>query len=288
MRLKHEESSIGEIIALLNSSFSKWSDTPYLDSQVLLGHIMDKNRAWILAHPDALLTANQKLDLEKAVSRLEAGEPLPYVLGHWEFFGLDFKINAETLIPRPETELMVEEAIKWLRVHPKSRLAADIGTGSGCVAVSLASHFPDLQITATDISNSAIEIAISNAKIHHVAEQIKFMHVDLLPEDSPTFNLILANLPYIPTPLLRSLDVFGKEPALALDGGPDGLRLIRRLLSQAGDHLSSEGLMLLEIEAAQGQMALDLAQEFYPLTSIEVLPDLAGNDRLLRIETIHE
>ncbi len=156
--------AIGEIIAKLRPLFANWSETPALDAQVLLAHLSGKNRAWLLAHPEATLSQGQQAALTVAVARLQSGEPLPYILGHWEFYGLDFTINADTLIPRPETELLVEQALAWLRARPGLRTAADIGTGSGCIAVSLAAHIPDLQITATDISTAALKIAQGNAK----------------------------------------------------------------------------------------------------------------------------
>ena len=289
-RLEIGEPPVGEIISNLKSLCSNWSETPSLDAQVLLAHITGKNRAWLLAHPEAALTPAQQNALGSAVSRLKAGEPLPYVLDHWEFYGLNFTINAHTLIPRPETELMVEQALEWLQAHPGRRCAADIGTGSGCVAVSLAVNIPDLQITATDISPAALEVARSNAQKHQVAARIKYVQADLLDIRLPpsTFRLIAANLPYIPTKTLEGLDVFGREPTLALDGGPDGFDIIRRLLPQAVQNLSSNGLLLLEIENTQGEAALNLAREFFPEAQIDLLPDLAGHDRLIRIETFAE
>jgi release factor glutamine methyltransferase len=247
---------------------------------------MGKNRAWLLAHPETELTSVQRNELEAATTRLEAGEPLPYVLGYWEFYGLNLTINAHTLIPRPETELLVEQAIEWLRTHPGQRRAADVGTGSGCIAISLATNVPDLHITATDISPKALEIAQINAQSHAVSDQIDFLQADLLHTPRSTFHVICANLPYIPTKTLEELEVFGREPTLALDGGPDGLSLIRRLLPQAVQRLPSDGLLLLEIENTQGQAAVRLAYDFFPKAQIDLLPDLAGHDRLIRIETL--
>jgi release factor glutamine methyltransferase len=180
---------------------------------------------------------------------------------------------------------MVEQARSWLESHPGLRKAADVGTGSGCVAVALAHNTPDLQITATDISTQAVEVAKSNAEKHQVAERIQFVQADLLPVTSPsTYHLICANLPYIPTKTLERLDVFGKEPTLALDGGPDGLDLVRKLLPTARQTMTLESLLLLEIEHTQGKTALHLAEEYFPEAQITLLTDLAGHDRLLRIE----
>jgi release factor glutamine methyltransferase len=252
---------------------------------VLLSHICNKERAWVLAHPENILTAQQQGGLNTAVSRLESGEPLPYILGHWPFCGLDFTINKETLIPRPETELVIEEALQWLNAHPGQRSAVDIGTGSGCIAISLAAHIPDLRVIGTDISLAALEVASINAEKHRVTARLKFVHADLLPENLSTCDLICGNLPYIPTKTLEGLEVFGREPTLALDGGPDGLSLICRLLPQAAKILTPERLVLLEIEATQGKDVLNLAGEFFPKAQIELLNDLAGHDRVIRIET---
>jgi release factor glutamine methyltransferase len=211
------------------------------------------------------------------------------VIGHWEFFGLDFSLNKNTLIPRPETELMVEQALEWLQAHPQRRSAADIGTGSGCIAIALAVHIGNLRITATDKSRNALAVARSNAQKHKVASRVNFKHADLLPEDLPTYDLICANLPYIPTDTLEGLEVFGREPTLALDGGPDGLELVRRLLQQAAKSLAAGGLLLFEIDNTQGEAGVHLAREAFPGAKIDLLPDLAGHDRLIRIETLtHE
>jgi release factor glutamine methyltransferase len=262
------------------------SDTPFLDSQVLLAHILGKPRAWVLAHPEAVLSPVQQQSLDQAVTRLEAGEPLPYVLGHWEFFGLDFQVTSDVLIPRPETETLVEQALDWLRSHPSARAAIDVGTGSGCIAVSLATQIPDLHLWATDLSSAALEIARQNAQKHGVTGRIDFVQADLLDllnVELSTYNLITANLPYIPTETLHELTVFQHEPTLALDGGPDGLSLVRRLLSQAPDHLASNGLLLLEIEYRQGPAALALAEAAFPQAKVDVLQDLSGHDRIIRI-----
>jgi release factor glutamine methyltransferase len=278
---------------------SSTSDTPSLDGQVLLAHILNKPRSWILAHPEAALTPVQQQDLEQAVSRLQAGEPLPYVLGHWEFFGLEFQVTPDVLIPRPETELLVEQALDWLRRHPSARNAIDVGTGSGCIAISLATHIPDLHLLATDLSFSALQIARRNAQKHSVIDRIDFVQADLLNwlnverstfsvvlnrnVSPPTFDLIVANLPYIPAETLLTLAVYGKEPTIALDGGQDGLDLVRRLLSQSPARLATGGLLLLEIEHRQGPPALALAQDAFLQAKVDVLKDLNGYDRILRV-----
>jgi release factor glutamine methyltransferase len=261
-------------------------DTPKLDAQVLLAHTLGQSRTWLLAHPEAGLSAPQLASVEEAVSRLEAGAPLPYVLGHWEFFGLEFNVTPSVLIPRPETELLVEKAIAWLKASPERRNVADVGTGSGVIAVTIATHIPDAHVLATDISSAALEVARSNAEKFNVQERIEFVECDLLPAlniERSTFNAIFANLPYIPTETLSGLSIFETEPTLALDGGADGLDLIRRLLALAPEWLAPGGCILLEIEASQGSQALSLASNLFPETRIHLHQDLTGRDRLLEI-----
>lgn len=264
------------------------SDSPALDAQVLLAHITGKPRAWILAHPEIALDPKQDDALKGALARLENNVPLPYVLGHWEFFGLDFIVTPDVLIPRPETEMLVEYAIKWL--HDKSKASVlDVGTGCGCIPICLAKHARDLSLLAVDLSSSALNIARQNAAKHGVAEQIEFIQNDLLanlqPSNFQTFNLICANLPYIPTETLQGLGVYGREPELALDGGADGLDLIHRLLADAPRWLAPQGLILLEIDSSHGKAALGLAKNAFPQAGVSLHQDLAGLDRLIKIQT---
>lgn len=269
------------------------TDSPELDAQVLLAHLMEKPRTWLAAHPDSPLSPPQLAAVEEAVSKLTAGTPLPYILGHWEFFHLDFEITPDVLIPRPETELLVEQAILWLQSRPvtstSSLRAADIGTGSGCIAVSLAHHIPDLRVLATDLSLPALEVAHRNALRHRVANRVDFVECDLLPPHPtplPTeshFDVICANLPYIPTETLEHLPIFGREPTLALNGGSDGLDPIRHLLKIAPEWLAPKGLILLEIEAGQGVAAVSLAYDSFDNATINLRRDLAGNERMVAI-----
>ena len=265
------------------------SETPSLDAQVLLAHLLDQPRAWLMAHPEHELAARLVRQLETTLDQLEAGEPLPYVLGHWEFYGLDLQVTPDVLIPRPETELLVEHAVRWLQAHPGRRCAADVGTGSGCIAVALAAAVPDLQVLATDISRKALRIARHNARRHGVTKRVRVAQYDLLPAPPPPserLDLICANLPYIPTETLHELEVYGREPELALDGGADGLQLIRRLLELLPGWLAPGGLALLEIEASQGMMALSLAVDTFSEARVRLHQDLAGRDRLVTIETL--
>jgi release factor glutamine methyltransferase len=243
-----------------------------------------------MAHPELTLTPKQQRQLDDSLARFENGEPFPYILGHWEFFGLDIDVTPDVLIPRPETELLVEKAIAWLQESPVRRTVADIGTGSGAIAVSIAINVPDTHTLATDISDAALEVARKNARKFKVADRIDFAQCDILPplpDPFPTeshFDLICANLPYIPTDTLQGLPIYNREPTLALDGGTDGLDLFRRLMEIAPDWLAPNGLILLETEATRGVPALNLAYDMFSQAEIHLHQDFTGRDRLLEIQ----
>ena len=265
------------------------SDTPALDASVLLAHIIDRPRTWVMAHPEAELTSEQQNHLNDSLKRLERGESFPYVLGHWEFFGMELDITPDVLIPRPETEMLVERAIAWLQESPVRRTLADVGTGSGAIAIAIAVNVPDAVILATDLSDQVLKIAKKNAQKLGVDQRIEFVQCDLLPPRPDLFtteqhlDLICANLPYIPTDTLHALPIYGREPTLALDGGDDGLKLIRRLLTVGPEWLAPNGMMLLEIESTRGVQALNLACDLFSEATIHLHQDLAGQDRLLEI-----
>ncbi|MBE9473286.1 MAG: peptide chain release factor N(5)-glutamine methyltransferase [Chloroflexi bacterium] len=262
----------------------KVSDTPTLDAQTILAHCLGKSRTWLLTHPEESLTNSAFSSLQQEINALEKGIPLPYVLGHWEFYGLDFTVTPDTLIPRPETELLVDKALDWLNLQPEPCMAADIGTGSGCIAVALAKHNPDVSVIATDISYPALKIGRANTIQHNVDHQVNFLQTDLFPPIADRFDLVCANLPYIPTQTLQNLEVSGREPDMALDGGPNGLDLISSLLEEAPGHIAPRGILLIEVESSQGAKAQYLAQRAFPSAEIEVLSDLSGKDRLVMIQ----
>ncbi len=275
--------TVGSALADLISRLEKNTDTSGLDAQVLLARVLDRPRSWVMAHPEASLDCEHVSALKDLVIRLQSGNPLPYVLGRWEFFGLEFEVTPEVLIPRPETELLVERAIAWLQAHPDRRHAADIGTGSGCIGIALAANILDLQVMASDISPDAVKMARNNALKHGVDPRMEFLCCDLFPPEAE-FDLIVANLPYIPTKTLRKLPIYGREPTLALDGGTDGLDLIRRFLTAAPDRLVPGGLLLMEIEASEGPLAVSLACDTFAEAEIHLHKDLAGRDRILEVQ----
>ncbi len=288
---------VATLDGLLDSTISRlapYTDTPELDAQVLLSHVFGKPRTWLLAHPGLSLDEHHTGILEGLIQRLEGGEPLPYILGHWEFFGLDFDLTSDVLIPRPETELLVERAVVWLQTYPERSHIADVGTGSGCIAIAVAVHAPQTHIIATDLSDAALNVARQNAGKFNVDRQIDFVRCNLLPaHDEPVpleskFDLICANLPYIPSETLRHLPVFGREPTLALDGGPDGLDPLRNLLRIATEWLRPNGKLLLEIESSHGPAAAAIAYDAFNNAEIHLHHDLSGRDRLLEIQVLDE
>lgn len=267
----------------LRKRLSPLSETPYLDAQVLLSEIINRPRSWILAHPEYELTKDENDSLQHALARLKEGQPLPYVLGKQEFYRLTFTITPDVLIPRPETELLVDYALRWLENHPSRRLCADIGTGAGCIGISIAHAITDVQMIANDLSYPALQLAQKNAHQHAVQRRMALFQGDLLQALGVSFDLIAANLPYIPRDRLPSLAVYGREPSLALDGGARGLRIISRLLATAPHHLAKGGLMLCEIDETHGDQARILANKNFPQADIKVEKDLSGLDRLLII-----
>jgi len=260
------------------------TEFPYIESQVLLAFALNRSREWIVAHPEVLLTQEQETQLEKNVQRLLKGDPLPYITGIQAFYGLDFVVTPDVLIPRPETELLVEEAVNWLQSHPNRRSALDMGTGSGAIAVALADQVADLKITAADISLAALDVARKNAEKFGVEDRVSLIQSDLWQAIDSRFDLIAANLPYIPSAKLKTLPVSLHEPALALDGGPDGLQVLRTFLAHTSEHILPGGLVLLEIEAGQGQTAMELVQNQWGDGMVRLITDYSNQPRLITIQ----
>ncbi len=288
-RLGSRESTVGFLLRQLTARFARAGiDTPALDAQVILAHVLRVNRAWLLAHPEAEVPGGLGRTVEGWARMREERRPLAYILKRREFYGLDFVVDERVLMPRPETEMLVDRALDviggWHEAHGIWPRVADIGTGSGAIAVTVAAALPDLlTLTAVDISLDALAVAELNAARVDGAYHIDFRHGDLLlPLDAPV-DVVLANLPYIPQGDLATLQPEVQcEPRLALDGGPDGLDLFRRLFAQAPGRVSSEAVFLLEVGAGQGAAVAVLAQALRP-SQVTVTPDLAGHDRLVEI-----
>lgn len=260
------------------------TDSSELDVTVLAAHLLGRSRAWVLSHGDYELTAEQLQSLTENIALYREGVPLPYLLGEWEFFGKKFIVTEATLIPRPETELMVEEVLAWLESHPQAEAALDIGTGTGCVAISIALACERVRVVASDLSLPALAVAKRNVAKYNLQERIALICASLLPPLARRFDVLCANLPYIPSQRLRALPIYGKEPTLALDGGSDGLDLYRGLLPALAAVVREDGLIACEIDSSQSLAMLAMAHRVFPQAEVSVIKDLSGQDRLLRVK----
>jgi release factor glutamine methyltransferase len=270
-------------------------DSPQLDSAVLMMHVLGVNKAWLYAHPYRRLSEAEISQYEALVRRRICHEPIAYLVGRKAFYGLDLIVARGVLIPRPETELLVERVLdhlRYLALQGRSALVADIGAGSGAIAVALAVHAADVQVFAVDISAEALAVADQNIRRHGVGHQVQLLAGNLTDPLPAAVDVIVANLPYVATPQLATLPptVRDYEPIAALDGGPDGLRVFRAFfngLAAAGVHskLRPGGRIYLEIGADQGQAVKTLAGLALPGAEIAILPDYAGLDRMVVVAT---
>jgi release factor glutamine methyltransferase len=273
------------------------SETPRLDAELLLAHAVGIGRTAIVAHSDAPVGADAARAYRAAVERRAAGEPVAYIRGIKEFHGLAFFVDSRVLIPRPETERLVELAVAEVMGRLGARGAmyealriVDVGTGSGAVAVALAAALRRLnaldavEILATDISDDALDVAKANAVAHAVADRLSFALTDLLPLDATEYELVLANLPYVRADAMPSLPAPTTfEPPLALDGGAAGLAVIARLIERLPSVLALGGVALLEIGADQGDAIVSLVDERLSGWTCSVETDLAGLPRVARV-----
>jgi len=271
------------------SALAPITDTPRLEAEVLLAEVLGVSRTALLAHPEQRVTTSARARYESLVRRRAAACPLPYLLGRAEFYGLDFEVSPAVLIPRPETETLVE-----LALARRPRRVLDVGTGCGCIAVTLAVHLPAARVYATDISLPALEVAHRNAQRHGVGARVRCVAGDLLTmlarapalAGAQCLDLVVANPPYVADAEWESLprSVREYEPSVALAGGADGLAVVRRLLAQAPGVLRPGGVLLVELGASHAEAALGLAHAALPLASISLYRDLAGRQRVLEVQ----
>ncbi|MHB8574466.1 MAG: peptide chain release factor N(5)-glutamine methyltransferase [Dehalococcoidia bacterium] len=258
-----------------------------LEAEVLLRHVLGRDRTYFYLHLPDQLEGAQDQAFRELLAQRAAHRPLAYITGRREFYGLDFSVQPGVLIPRPETELVVERclAIARERIDQGRRVRfVDVGTGSGAIAIAFAKHLPTAEVIATDISPEALVIAGYNAKRLRVAGRVRFMQGDLLKPVTGTIDLIAANLPYVPTHVVLTLapEVRDHEPRAALDGGSDGLQQVRRLLAQLVTRLATGGTAVLEIGHDQGAAVRRAALELCGVAA-EIAKDQAGNDRVATV-----
>jgi release factor glutamine methyltransferase len=293
--------TIGDLLASGTTRLrASGSESARLDAELLLGWAIGAERTSVLAHPETHVGADAAAAYEAGIVRREAGEPVAYIRGLKEFHGLALAVDRRALIPRPETELLVSEAereVAW-RLTSEPRPAGtpqlrvvDVGTGSGAIAIALATllrrrrMLPEVSILAVDCSPDALDLARENAVVHALADAIVFAEADLLPAAEAPFDLILANLPYIPSSEVDRLPVAASfEPRLALDGGPDGQAVVRRLLETLPSALAPGGVALLEIGFDQGPAFGKAVAALPGGWSSRIQPDLSGEPRLAYVE----
>jgi len=258
---------------------------PRLEASLLLGHVLQRDRAYLIAHNEQELRPDQLVVIRSFVDRRANGEPLQYLTNHQEFFKLDFEVTPDVLIPRPETESLVEAALDVL--PPNSKLQfADLGTGSGCVAISILHERVNVSATAIDTSDRALDVARRNAERHGVTNRLQLVRSDLFTEvpAGGLFDLIVSNPPYVSDVEMKTLQPEVKwEPAAALAGGPDGLTIIRRLLNEGGAHLKTAGHLIFEIGLGQGERIQGLMDKGV-WRLVEVRRDLAGIPRTVALQ----
>ena len=262
-----------------------------LEAEVVVMNVLRMPRQEIFAQQEREITSQQEKDISAILDRRRQREPLAYIFGYKEFYGINLAVTPDVLIPRPETESMVEHALfmALMGMETPQLVIADVGTGTGAIAINLAIHLPAAHVYAIDNSEPALRAAAYNVLSHNVADRITLCYGDLLDaldeedgqSESPTMlDLIVANLPYIPSQRISTLQPeVQKEPRAALDGGEDGMEVIRRLFSQAGKHLKDTGVILLELDPDQVPAAQELAERYFPEAETAVEKDLAQMDR---------
>jgi len=266
-------------------------DVP-LECELLVRHALGINRVQLYTDLSYELSFKQEEIFWQIAKRRVNHEPTAYITGHSEFYGLDFHIDPRVLIPRSESELLVDQALEFAGKHSIKKqhpyLIAEVGTGSGAIAISIALHLPQAKIYASDISAPALEVAAINCQRHTVTSQIELLLGDMLEPFPEPVDLIVANLPYIKDSEIKKLspEIQMFEPMLALTGGKDGLNKVRQLLDQAIGKLKSGGSMLLELGEEQAPEAMSSVKHYLPGASVELVPDLLGIDRVLKISSI--
>jgi len=268
-------------------------DDASVEAELLLGHVLGISKTRLFTEPERSLTSTETERLRDLVRRRLDGEPAAYILGHCEFYGIDLNVDSRTLIPRPETELLVEEAIELARRMSRQErrtIIADIGTGCGAIAISLALALPRARIYATDISPSALKVAEANCRRHGVNGRVELLQGNLLEPLPQGVDVIVANLPYVKDCEVADLrpEIRDHEPTIAWAGGRDGLDKIREMLEQMRAKRSAypgEGpaYLLLEIGQGQGEMVTSLVNDCFPGASIGLISDPGGVERVVKV-----
>lgn len=283
--------TIKEVLAYATQQLQKNSSTAALDAEILLAHVLKKDRAFLFANPEKKISRYQYRQYQKLINRRKKAEPVAYIRHTKEFFGFNFYVDHRVLIPRPETETLVEFVLETLIKQKKAEKLriCDVGTGSGCIAIVLAKKLPAAKIYATDISKKALQVAKINAKKHKVQNQINFFCGDLLKPipKNIKFDVIVANLPYLTIDQLKvtEKEIQLYEPKIALLAGREELTLYERLLQQIPNYIKKNGLVFLEIDPKfKDKFLKKIISEFKIVKkSITIKKDLANQDRVIRL-----
>ena len=254
---------------------------PYLDAELILSKVLNKKREEVLLNTNNKLKNRDILKFENYLQRRFLKEPMAYILGYKYFWKYKFLANKSVLIPRPDTELIIEESLNYIR-NDKSKKILDIGTGSGCIIVSLIKERPKCVATAIDISKKAIIVAKTNAKLHHLENKINFINIDIDKYKSYNYDLIISNPPYINSIELNRLDddIKSHEPKLALSGGSDGFREIEKVITKSKELLRINGKLIMEIGHKQRNQSLKILKNFGFYIN-KISKDLSGKDRCI-------
>jgi release factor glutamine methyltransferase len=266
---------------------SKKVDSPRLSAELLLSDVMAMKRIELYMHFDKPVEQAKLDTLRGLVKRAGESEPIGYLVGRTEFYSIEMAVCKDCLIPRPETETLVERAIEFLRTRTGSQYVLDLCTGCGCIAITIAKNYPDVKVIATDISDAALSVAAQNVEKHKLSEKITLLSGDLFEPiirqlDAPAFDLIVSNPPYVSEPEFEKLDknVKDYEPHLALRGGFDGLAVYRRIADQVNNFLKPDAALMMEIGYAQGTAIRHKLEQTGLFASIAIERDLSNNDRI--------
>ena len=289
---QYKPDTVQGILARAILQLARGSESPRMDAQILLAHALGRDKTWLISQAQTFVSKAQTEKFWALVEKRVSGMPVAYVIGVWGFYGREFEVTTDVLVPRPETEHLVDRALEYLNGRVKKNAVTkqlfgvlDVGVGSGAIACSIAAEFAYSVVEGTDINEKAVKLAERNARRFNVLSRCKFHVGDLAsPVAGKKYDCIVANLPYIPSDEMPAApDPVGFEPHAALDGGPDGLREYRRLLPQLPDLLKGDSLVLLEAAPRTIDALRDLAAEQFPRSRVSVVKDYADLDRFVEI-----
>ncbi len=280
--------TISQALALSQLHFKKARIVTYqLDSEVLLAHVLQTERSYLFAHPEMVLSEKQRKAFNALLTDRSRRVPVAYLVGHKEFFGHSFFVTPKVLIPRPDTELIVERVNEYIATHPLSKKVLDIGVGSGCIAASIALSNPLLRIYGTDISRASLSIARKNTSRHGVSKRVHFTHAHLYPPAPKQFDIIVSNPPYLSkreyAASVKRYPELSAEPKNALIADEKGMRVLKKIITTCADHLAKNGVLFAEIGSGQRDTISLILKKYLPEARLNFYKDLSGRTRIVQI-----